>query len=79
DNNWDFIPPERRRRQQGRDKLQRDLFKAKKVLAELRKKANDDFIENAPANIVSEMKLRLANQERAVKELEDRIAQHSSS
>ena len=66
--------PERRRRRQDREKLQRELKKAEDVLSNLRKKVNDEFIEKAPATIVTEMKLKLENQERIVREQEERIS-----
>ncbi|MHA1930846.1 MAG: metallophosphoesterase family protein [Candidatus Thorarchaeota archaeon] len=77
DNNWDFIPPERRRRKQDEGKVRRDLSKAKELLASLRKKMDDDFLENAPAKVVAEMKTSLAEQERTVKELEERVSRLS--
>ncbi|MHA1637598.1 MAG: hypothetical protein ACTSUB_06230, partial [Candidatus Thorarchaeota archaeon] len=54
-----------------------DLSKAKELLASLRKKMDDDFLENAPAKVVAEMKTSLAEQERTVKELEERVSRLS--
>ena len=76
EDNWDFIPPERRRRQQDSDHLRKELAKEKKKLASLRGKMNEVFLEKAPEKVVSEAKMYLARQETLVEELEEKLDQN---
>lgn len=68
--NWDYITPERIKRRKEEEKAQRDLAKARKILAVLREKMTDDFLANAPEYIVSELKAKIDSEEKRIQELE---------
>ena len=65
----------RRRRRRDLSQLERDLAKAKDAVTRMRKRMTREFLENAPEHVVEETKMRLAQKEELIIELEGRISQ----